>query len=118
MSEPLRIQRSRTKGSKLPPNTICVTRPGPWGNPYRIEKDSTFWWCMTDQKNGLPFTNEAAARRQAVRMYCEDMSADAVNAAQKLLRGKNLACFCSPPPDGTPDKLWCHAAMLLEIANA
>jgi hypothetical protein len=33
---PTRIQRTRLKGAKLPPNTICVTRPGRFSNPYKI----------------------------------------------------------------------------------
>lgn len=31
---PKRIQRKRTKGFHLPPNTLCVCRPRPWGNPF------------------------------------------------------------------------------------
>lgn len=33
-----------------------------------------------------------------------------------LLRGKNLACWCPWPVPGQPD--YCHASVLLEIANA
>src|SRR3990167_7719207 len=33
---PKRIQRKRTKGWRMPPNTVNVTRPGPWGNPRRV----------------------------------------------------------------------------------
>lgn len=36
MTAPIRIQRKRTKGWKMPPNTVCVTRPGRWGNQWRI----------------------------------------------------------------------------------
>jgi len=32
-----RIQRSRKKGSKLPPGTINCTRPGPFGNPFTVK---------------------------------------------------------------------------------
>jgi hypothetical protein len=32
-----RIQRKRTKGWRMPPNTVSVTRPGRWGNPYTIK---------------------------------------------------------------------------------
>ena len=32
------------------------------------------------------------------------------------LRGKNLACWCSLPQPGERDN--CHAALLLELANA
>lgn len=31
-----RIQLQRTKGWKLPPNTVVVARPSRWGNPYRV----------------------------------------------------------------------------------
>ena len=36
MTEPVRIQRKRTKGFRMPPNTISVCRPGRWGNPWRV----------------------------------------------------------------------------------
>jgi len=34
---PKRVQRQRTKGSKLPPNTVCVTRGCKLGNPFTAE---------------------------------------------------------------------------------
>lgn len=34
MKLPKLITRKRTKGFKLPPNTLCITRPGRWGNPF------------------------------------------------------------------------------------
>ena len=33
---PIRVQRKRTKGYRLPPNTISVCRPGRFGNPFRL----------------------------------------------------------------------------------
>lgn len=36
MSTPNRIQRRRTRGWKMPENTISVCRPGKWGNPFRV----------------------------------------------------------------------------------
>ncbi len=33
-SRPQKIVRRRTRGFRLPPNTLCVTRPGRWGNPF------------------------------------------------------------------------------------
>ena len=32
---PVRVQHRRTRGWRMPENTISVTRPGPWGNPFR-----------------------------------------------------------------------------------
>src|SRR6185503_12151092 len=37
-SQPKRIQRKRTKGSNLPPKTLCVTRPSLFSNPYTLEE--------------------------------------------------------------------------------
>jgi hypothetical protein len=34
---PIRVQLSRKKGWKMPPNTIYVGRPTKWGNPYKVE---------------------------------------------------------------------------------
>jgi hypothetical protein len=33
---PHRVQLSRKKGWKMPPNTVRVARPGKWSNPFRI----------------------------------------------------------------------------------
>ena len=35
---PDRIQRKRTKGWRKPPNSVIVTRPRKWGNPYDVDK--------------------------------------------------------------------------------
>ena len=42
---PTRIQRKRTKGFKLPPNTLCCTRPGPHSNPL-IGEDAAVWFRL------------------------------------------------------------------------
>jgi hypothetical protein len=34
MTAPIRIQRKRTKGWRMPPNTVYVGRPTRWGNPF------------------------------------------------------------------------------------
>jgi len=82
---PKRIQRKRTKGWKMPANTIYVGRPTRWGNPYVIgnEKD--------------PYTHEIIKdAKQAVELYKEYIeSVLYVNPAYlEELRGKNLACWC------------------------
>jgi hypothetical protein len=43
---PLRIQRRRTKGWKLPPNTASVTRPGKFGNPFNLKSSSHCWTAL------------------------------------------------------------------------
>jgi Domain of unknown function (DUF4326) len=89
---PERIQRKRTKGWRLPPNTICVSRPSRWGNPYRVQD---------------------YGREEALRLYAQDLAglAPAVQAAWvSELEGRDLACWC---PVGD----LCHADMLLRIVN-
>ena len=89
-SKPIRIQRQRTKGWKKPANTIIVTRPGRWGNPFSVMAGLT--------------------AKEAVARYRREMPEFTREAARLELRGKNLACWC---PVGSP----CHADVLLEIAN-
>lgn len=88
--KPIRVQRKRTKGWKMPPNTVYVGRPTKWGNPY-IFKDRP---------------------DMATKCFAEFFPSrkDNVIMALKELRGKNLACFC---PLDQP----CHADVLLKLAN-
>jgi hypothetical protein len=131
---PVRIQRLRKKGWRLPANTICVSRPSIWGNPFivghpcgvfpegmgRRGKAETLIPALTleqcvefyDQMvNGMlspemyPFGHEWAQQFQKRRHQ------HPAEFARHELRGHNLACWCGL------DKA-CHADVLLEIANA
>lgn len=109
--KPVRVQRKRTKGWKMPPNTVSVTRPGPWGNPFSVAP-SAKPGVRVGGASGYIAVPSAA---DAVDCFREMMTADG-ETAEKLrsllpnLRGKNLACFC---PLDQP----CHADVLLELAN-
>ena len=94
--KPVRIQRKRTKGWKMPPNTVYVGRPTKWGNP---------------------FPGFYERRSVAVSRY-RDWLPDSIQADAMIeLRGKNLACWC-PLKDRHGFTVPCHADILLEIANA
>lgn len=102
---PQRIQLSRRKGWRIPPNTVKVDRATPYGNPIeiggtmRVEADGS----MYDAKITAPI---------AVELFREYI-AGALRTKPRLLdplRGKNLACWCVL---GAP----CHAEVLLELAN-
>ena len=106
--KPVRVQLSRAKGWRMPPNTVRVARPSQWGNPFKIGG------FVRDFRGGMPAKINDA--EMAVRLFSsqfyECVATDmAVRAIQSELRGKNLACWCKP---GAP----CHADVLLEIANA
>lgn len=89
---PRRLQRSRTKGSRLPPDAVVVTRPTKWGNPHPL----------------------SLGREEAVRRYREDLLAGrlavGLDDVPSELQGRDLACYC-------PLNVPCHADVLLDIAN-
>ncbi|WP_126975556.1 DUF4326 domain-containing protein [Frigidibacter oleivorans] len=92
---PDRIQLRRTKGWRMPPNTVKVDRSTRWGNPYQAGADGD---GSRDYLVGL-YRDYLARPEQAAL----------VDAIRRELRGKNLACWCPHGP--------CHGDVLLEIAN-
>lgn len=91
--KPKRIQRKRTKGWKMPENTVYVGRGSKWGNPYTIAKYG---------RNCSIALFETYLLAGQLDVTVEDV--------KRELKGKNLACWC---PLDKP----CHADVLLEIAN-
>ena len=102
LTKPRRIQRKRTKGWRMPANTVYVGRPTIWGNPFTVGKDIPF----------LP-GRKVQDKRHAVSLYAghAPQNERLIAAARDELRGQHLACWC---PLDQP----CHADVLLEIANA
>ncbi len=92
---PVRIQRKRSRGWKMPPNTVYVGRPSRWGNPFQLGAGITRTGCVN-----------------MFRHYLDaDMLAISKDQVRAALRGKNLACWC---PLDQP----CHADVLLNLANS
>lgn len=106
MATPQRIQRKRTKGWKMPPNTVSVTRPGRWSNPRKVGmyKGYTAADAVRDFKAWL---NRDVGTESWCLVYGKPPTTEEI---RRELRGKNLACFCKI---GHP----CHGDVLLEIAN-
>lgn len=100
---PERIQRKRIAGWKKPENTVNVTRPSKWGNPFIIGE--------------TPFCNDAETATHMYRSFIELQISylgdkpPTVEEIKSELKGKNLMCFCSLNSA-------CHANVLLEIANS
>jgi hypothetical protein len=97
---PQRIQRQRTKGWKMPENTVYVGRGSRWGNPYRIGARDRRTGGVLDRSVVIERFTEAL-----VVGHLRFAEADCI-----ALRGKNLACWCSLNDP-------CHADVLLELAN-
>ena len=98
-SGPRRIQLSRRRGWRKPPDVVVVSRPSRWSNPFMVgarhrgrvltRGTATAEFRAALLEGRLPFTMEAIVRD---------------------LAGHDLACWC---PLDEP----CHADVLLEFAN-
>jgi len=110
---PRRVQLRRTRGWRMPANTVKVDRTTRFGNPFSIEGYGReravalhrAW--ITGEVGNPPIPNKLLRDLEARRTE--------VVSALPSLRGKNLACWCPLPEPGEPDT--CHAALLLELAN-
>jgi hypothetical protein len=123
MNKPQRIQLRRTKGWRMPPNTVKVDRSTPFGNPFPVVPCSGFWNVHCGAAT-LTFPTRRLAAESSVRLFRRYLENDGTQVgairdeggafvlqrAREELRGKNLACWCKP---GEP----CHADVLLELAN-
>jgi hypothetical protein len=120
---PYRVQLKRTTGWRLPSNTVIVSRPSKWGNPYYDIRRYGLDLCLRMFRNtahGCWMSKEipdGPMNEMWTRWLYEDhcrwtkrIGIHPVEAARAELRGKNLACWC---PLDRP----CHADILLEIAN-
>lgn len=108
-----RIRRERTKGWKMPPNTISVTRPGKYGNPFFPGCGIGFGGFDGNMHPVMwPLITSADAKRH-FQEHMRFMRRDEPERYKEYvapLRGKNLACWCKI---GEP----CHADVLLELAG-
>ena len=93
---PVRIQRKRTRGWKIPEDAVYVGRPTKWGNPLRVSPRQSAEYVVREYRKMMePRTFEIRTE----------------------LRGKDLACWC-PLVDKNGNHAPCHADVLLEIANS
>lgn len=97
----------------MPRDTVSVTRPGKWGNPYYPRCGLRFGNFDADM---VPVHWQLETAADVVRHFREHMRLMKRNEPKRFeeyiapLRGMNLACWC---PLDQP----CHGDVLLEIAN-
>jgi len=101
LPQPGRVQRKRTKGWRMTPNTVYVGRPTWWGNLARV--GGRIIWNDREWSTKTPEDCVAFYREWIVWQATPD-------ELRRELGGKNLACWC---PLDQP----CHADVLLELAN-
>lgn len=117
---PVRVQRKRVKGWKMPENTVCVTRGTYFGNPFAVGGYYSIAPHADSRFNGMSYVRSLGQsegfikvrdNEHAIEMYKEYLAKFPLSQNKIAeLKGKNLACFC---PLDKP----CHADILLEIAN-
>jgi hypothetical protein len=124
---PDRIQLSRRKGWRLPPNAVKVDRTTKWGNPFvigeSIDRDSPLWPYLARVAPGLDGASGGNVLDRipltSVRLLNRELAVSAYSwwileqphlmlTMADELGGKDLACWCRP---GTP----CHADDLLSL---
>lgn len=106
---PRRVQLSRKKGWRMPPNTVKVDRSTPWGNPFKVRP--AFTKFRGKQLRLGPTAEESVEMFRNFMTQPGTTGFELAACVRRDLKGKNLACWCKP---GAP----CHADVLLEIANA
>lgn len=139
MSEaPHRVQLKRTKGWRMPPNTVKVDRTTRWGNPFNFKSPEYYWTAIACGERGDQAGRHAASVNAfrkwiqgglillpggGVQLADKDNELPValwpdvitpkpptIGQIQRELRGKNLACWCRPDQP-------CHADVLLALAN-
>jgi hypothetical protein len=105
--QPKRIQLSRKRGWRKPPGAIVVARPTRWGNPFRVGMYRRYT-AENAVEDYLRWIERDLTMRSFENLYGKPPTHDEIKAA---LRGHDLCCWCDL------DQPWCHADVLLQIAN-
>lgn len=107
MSErPVRIQRKRTKGWRLPDGAVVVTRGTEWGNPFTVAPGHEPGKKIGGFYTAVPTVEDAV---ECFREWAENQP-KFIERVRSELRGKDLACWCALDAK-------CHADVLLALAN-
>jgi hypothetical protein len=91
----------------MPPNTLKIDRSTKWGNPYKVGLDAVH---PVTRRMVHVATNTIAVELFAAHLQTAG-GAEVATAAQRELRGKNLACWCR---NGDA----CHGDVLLQLVNS
>lgn len=95
---PKRIQRKREKGWRKPENTVNITRPGPYGNRFRVGDPH-------------PGTKKPMTAQDAVDAFEEYQLPEMIESGKtEEIRGKDVMCFCALDAP-------CHGDPLLRASN-
>ena len=105
----------------MPENTVSVTRPGKWGNPFIVGG----WYKIGNGKSGFAwlrcYDEKLAKEQQYTQIKTKEECIEWYKKYRELyplnqkeiseLKGKDLACWCKVGD-------LCHADIILEIVNS
>ncbi len=98
----------------MPANTVYVGRPGPWGNPFKVDERIPFRVTKAGlliKCRALRIVQDAHHAVALYRLWLGSRHGrPTCRRATMELRDKDLACFCRLDNP-------CHADVLLELAN-
>jgi hypothetical protein len=109
-----RVQRKRTKGWRMPENTVYVGRPTMYGNPWSMSDSDVQYYLNVVTPKGSRSVETAKMQKQIVAQYhawlLEPPQRDLRRAMIEDLRDKDLACWCRLDAP-------CHADVIIEYIN-
>lgn len=124
-AKPRRIQLSRVKGWRMPPNTVKVDRSTRYGNPLLCTPHGCqlkpcgccdpFRCCVTVFRNWVLYRHDPGSLTLGVDALLGHPNHTRLVGGLPALRGKNLACWCALTKNG--EYVPCHADVLLSLAN-
>lgn len=105
---PERVQLSRAKGWRMPPNTVKVDRTTKLGNPFVVGIEGSAAECVKLHRY-LVSGYVVLSCKATVEAQREHIAF--LRANRRRFKGKNLACWCGRDRP-------CHADTLLLVFNS
>lgn len=106
---PIRIQRKRTRGWRMPAGAVYVGRPTKFGNHWTLKAYFDAGYKSSEEEAAKVCVEAFRAWLEGRHHWGHPIPLPPVPDLEEL-RGKDLACWCKPGA-------WCHADILLELAN-
>lgn len=110
-NRPIRVERERTRGWRMPANTVYVGRGSMWGNPFLgVTAVANFHLWVSGEMSEPDFLRLRGPYAETFfGRRIEFDQARRIREGIRALRGKNLACWCCAD-------MPCHADVLLTYA--
>lgn len=118
--KPRRVQLRRTKGWRMPPNTVKADRSTILGNPFhnrklpraKLVRLHRHWLKHGITKRAVErIVGQKVTRHNPMTWFTLALHRSIVRGRLSELRGVNMACWCPPREP-------CHVDTLIELANA